>query len=123
MHRVLVVDNDVELGLYLAEELDSAGGFTVRTATTIRDADRLLRHSAPDFSAILMDVVLPDGDGREFCAQLREEGRVLPIILLSALHAEADAVRGLTLGADDYVRKPFSTAELIARLRRLLRDP
>ncbi len=121
MHRILVIDDDGDLRFELADALEDAGGFETQVVRFIRDGERLLTLPNARISAILLDVSLPDGDGRQFCARLREQGRTLPIILMSGLRAEQDAVEGLTLGADDYVRKPFSTPELIARLRGLLR--
>jgi len=73
------------------------------------------------FAAAVLDVSLPDGDGRRFCADLRRQGFDLPVILLSGLSSEDDVVRGLEAGADDYLVKPFSIAELLGRVAAKLR--
>ncbi len=119
-YRILVVEDDVELGTAIAEQLEGAGGFAVEAVTTIQAAEEAISASASDVSAILLDVRLPDGDGRDLCARLRQNGVSLPVIMVSGLDHEDDVVRGLDLGADAYVRKPFAASELIARLRKLL---
>jgi len=119
-YRVLVVDDDVELGIAIAEQLEAAGGFVVEAMTTIHAAEEAILAPTSDVSAVLLDVRLPDGDGRELCARLRERGISLPVIMVSGLDHEDDVVQGLDLGADAYVRKPFAASELIARLRKLL---
>ena len=73
------------------------------------------------YDAILLDVGLPDADGRDFCAQLRRDGNNTPIIMLTGADAESDVVRGLDAGANDYIAKPFRLPELLARLRAQLR--
>lgn len=73
------------------------------------------------FDAIILDVSLPDGDGRDFCADLRRKGKRIPIIILTGSDDETDVVRGLDAGANDYVAKPFRIAELLARLRAQMR--
>ena len=119
-YRVLVVDDDRELGVAIAEQLEAAGGFVVETVTTIHAAEEAILAPTSDVSVVLLDVRLPDGDGRELCARLRQHGISLPVIMVSGLDQEDDVVQGLDLGADAYVRKPFAASELIARLRKLL---
>ena len=80
----------------------------------------MAEHGA-SFAAAVLDVRLPDGDGSQFCAELRRQGFRWPVILLSGLGSEDDAVRGLDAGADDYLAKPFSIAELVARMAAKLR--
>jgi len=75
----------------------------------------------PCFDAIILDVGLPDGDGRDFCSELRQQGHTMPIIMLTGANAEDDVVRGLESGANDYIAKPFGWDELLARLRVQLR--
>jgi len=118
-HLVLIVDDDAELGAAVAEQLE-AGGFTGKSVTTIEAAEQAVLGHAGDVAAILLDVGLPDGDGRDFCARLRRSGNTIPVVLVSGLDEEDDVVRGLDLGADAYVQKPFASSELIARLRWLL---
>jgi DNA-binding response OmpR family regulator len=74
------------------------------------------------FDAVILDVGLPDGDGRDYCVRLRGEGHRMPIIMLTGSNAENDVVRGLDSGANDYISKPFRLAELLARLRAQLRS-
>lgn len=119
-YRVLVVDDDVELGVAIAEQLEAAGGFVVEAVTTLHAAEEAILTPTSDVSAVLLDVQLPDGDGRELCARLRQHGVGLPVIMVSGLDHEDDVVQGLDLGADAYVRKPFAASELVARLRKLL---
>ena len=119
-YRVLVVDDDAELGTAIAEQLEAAGGFVVEVVTTIHAAEEAILAPTSDVSAVLLDVRLPDGDGRELCARLRQHGISLPVIMVSGLDHEDDVVQGLDLGADAYVRKPFAASELVARLRKLL---
>ena len=120
LYRVLIVDDDAELSASVAEEIDAAGGFIAASVTTIEAAEHALLAQESDISAVLLDVRLPDGDGRDLCARLRQNGIALPIILVSGLDQEDDVVQGLDGGADAYVRKPFVTSELIARLRGVL---
>ena len=120
VYRILVVDDDVELGAAVAEQLEAAGGFAVDAVTTLEAAEAAVSSPTSDVSAILLDIRLPDGDGRDLCARLRRNGVSLPVIVVSGLDHEDDVVQGLELGADAYVRKPFATSELIARLRRFL---
>jgi len=119
-HRILIVEDDVELSKTIVDQLEAAGGFTGMSVTTIQAAEQAVFAHAGNVSAILLDVSLPDGDGRDFCARLRQNGNNIPVVLVSGLDQENDIVRGLDLGADAYVRKPFAFSELIARLRWLL---
>lgn len=116
---VLVVEDEAHLaaGLQLNLELD---GYQVILARTLREAGAaLLNHGAIDL--ILLDVMLPDGDGFSFCRQLRDAGQYMPVIMLTARSAAEDRVRGLDSGADDYMPKPFDLTELLARVRSALR--
>jgi DNA-binding response OmpR family regulator len=116
--RVLVVDDDAAI----REALDRAlrgEGFAVRTADGGRSGLREAKAFAPD--AIVLDVAMPDLNGRAVCARLRAGGDRTPILILSARDEVDDRVAGLQAGADDYLVKPFAFAELVARLRALLR--
>lgn len=119
---ILIVDDDQDLRLTLAEQLALEGEFTAVEAATLREADRLL--SVPDarFDAVILDIAMPDGDGRDFCVQMRQQGHKMPVIMLTGSDAEMDVVRGLDAGANDYIAKPFRLAELLARLRAQLRN-
>ena len=119
---VLIVDDDPDLCQTLAEQLAVDGDFAAATAATLAEATARL--AAPDsrFDAIILDLGMPDGDGREFCAELRQAGHKMPILMLTGSDTEGDVVRGLDAGANDYTAKPFRMAELLARLRAQLRN-
>ena len=114
---ILVVDDDDTLRQLLIEQLQVDGEFNVAGAASVKQAQGLLDNRDAHFDAVILDVGLPDGDGRDFCARLRDQGFRMPIIMLTGSDDEADVVRGLDAGANDYVAKPFRIAELIARLR------
>jgi two-component system OmpR family response regulator len=116
--HVLVVEDDIRMAAALRRGL-RAEGIVVDVAARARDALWMARATA--FDALVLDVMLPDMDGFETCRRLREDGVWVPIIMLTARDAIADRVRGLDQGADDYLTKPFSLAELLARLRALTR--
>jgi two-component system OmpR family response regulator len=117
--HVLVVEDEAHLaaGLKLNLELE---GFRVTIARTVREAARVLVQEAA-VELILLDVMLPDGDGYSFCKQLRESGNYMPVVMLTARSAAEERVRGLDAGADDYLAKPFDLPELLARVRSALR--
>ena len=119
--RILLVDDDLRLTGMLAEYLGAAG-LAVETAASLTAARQRL-HTPPLPQALVLDLMLPDGDGLDWCRELRAHGstRALPILMLSARGEPADRVVGLELGADDYLSKPFEARELLARLRALLR--
>ena len=119
-NRLLIVDDDTALRGELAEQLTAPEGFEVKEAGTGADGLRLAGQGP--FSAIILDVGLPDMDGREVCRQMRETGIKAPIIMLTAHGSEADTIQGLESGANDYVVKPFRLGVLIARLRAQLRQ-
>jgi len=116
--RVLIVENDTRMAKAMHRALRSSG-VVAEVATGGRDALRLVRGAA--FDAVVLDVVMPGMDGLETCRRLREERSWVPVIMLTARDAVEDRVRGLDAGADDYLTKPFSLAELLARLRALTR--
>lgn len=116
--RVLVVDDEAPIRRFLAIALQ-AGGFEVIEAERGRVAVEAAATSAPD--AVILDLGLPDMDGKAVVAAIREWSRV-PILVLSVRDAEAEKIAALDIGADDYVTKPFATGELMARLRALLRS-
>ena len=120
--RVLVVEDDPSIAIGLRINLESEG-YEVHVADDGERGLELARTVAPDL--IVLDVMLPRRNGLEVLHDLRSEGRTVPIIILSAKSAEMDKVAGLELGAEDYVAKPFSLAELLARVRGALRrtDP
>jgi DNA-binding response OmpR family regulator len=118
MPRILVVDDQKTIVDTCRTYLQHAG-FDVEVAYNGEQALDEVRLSAPDL--IVLDVLLPRIDGREVCQRLRAQGATMPIIMLTALSLEDDRIAGLELGADDYVVKPFSPRELVARVRAILR--
>ncbi|MGI4958967.1 MAG: response regulator transcription factor, partial [Janthinobacterium lividum] len=118
---ILIVDDDQALREALVEQLQLEGEFSVEQADSIAQATSMLNEPSARYDALILDVTLPDGDGRDFCADQRRQGRRMPIIMLTGSDEEADVVRGLDAGANDYVAKPFRIAELLARLRAQMR--
>lgn len=117
MKTILIVDDKLNTLRLLTDYLTEQG-FRAVTATNGREALFVARHEKPDI--ILLDIMMPEMDGLEFMRHFRKE-RQTPIIMLTARIEETDKVIGLELGADDYVTKPFGMAELVARIRAVLR--
>ena len=115
--RVLLVEDEASVAEPLAQALRREG-FEPTVASTVAEALELAAQT--EFGFVLLDLTLPDGDGRDVCRALRRDSAV-PIVMLTARGTELDKIIGLELGADDYVVKPFSSAELIARMRAILR--
>ncbi len=105
----------------LVEQLQVDREFLAAEAGTMAAAQSMISKDGARYDALILDVGLPDGDGRDLCAQLRKQGQRMPIIMLTGSDDEADVVRGLDSGANDYIAKPFRLAELLARLRAQLR--
>lgn len=120
LKRVLLVDDDEVLRRTLAEQLTLEGDFATVEAGDGAAGLELARSEKLD--AILLDVGLPDIDGRQLCADMRQAGVTVPIIMLTAVDGEADTIQGLESGANDYVTKPFRLGVLLARLRAHLRQ-
>jgi two-component system OmpR family response regulator len=116
--RVLIVEDEVKMAALLRRGL-SAEGMSADVA--IKGEDALWMAEATEYDAIVLDVMLPGIDGFEVCSRLRKEGVWAPILMLTARDSVRDRVAGLDGGADDYLTKPFSYAELLARLRALVR--
>jgi two-component system, OmpR family, KDP operon response regulator KdpE len=115
--RLLVVEDDRDLRELMRGSL-SVEGFEVQTAVSLSEAAALIRHSPPD--VIVLDLGLPDGDGAELVQEVRRR-HSLPILVVSARHQESQKIKLLDAGADDYLTKPFSVSELLARIRVALR--
>jgi DNA-binding response OmpR family regulator len=116
---ILVIDDDEDLRSALVEQIELEDEFRAEQANTAGTGVAAAKALQPDL--ILLDVDLPDFDGREACRRMREEGVVAPIIMLTAAAADDDTIMGLDAGADDYVPKPFKFAVLLARMRAQLR--
>ena len=114
--RILVVEDDREIAKLLIDTL-TAHGFAVRWAKRAAEATAEYREFAPDL--VLLEITLPDRSGFDLCGMFRQAGR--PVIIVSALNQRKDKLRGLELGADDYVTKPFDIDELVARIQAVLR--
>jgi two-component system response regulator RegX3 len=115
--RILVVEDEESISQPFAEALRRAG-FEALVTATAAGALELAGSTKPDL--VMLDLALPDGDGRDICRELRRRSDV-PIMMLTARGTEMDKIVGLELGADDYVVKPFSAAEVISRIRAVLR--
>ncbi|MQW76041.1 response regulator [Nocardioides sp. dk4132] len=116
--RVLVVDDEANIAELISMALRYEG-WTVETALTGLDAVRIARDLRPD--AVVLDMMLPDLDGLEVLRRMRAHDPDVPVVFLTAKDAVEDRITGLTAGGDDYVTKPFSLEELVARLRALMR--
>ena len=118
MTRVLVIEDDPAILRGLIDNL-AYEQYEVVSAMDGETAYRLIREQTPDL--ILLDLMLPNLSGLELCRKVRAEGVAIPIVMLTARGDESDRVLGLDLGADDYITKPFSVRELLARMRAVLR--
>ena len=116
--RILIIEDEPHIALGLKDGLEFEG-FDVVVAGRGREGVALARQENPD--AVLLDLMLPDINGYQVCEQLRRWNAFVPIIMLTARSQETDKIRGLDAGADDYVTKPFSVGELIARIRAIFR--
>jgi two-component system, OmpR family, response regulator len=116
--RVLIVEDEAKMAALIRRGLEREG---MAVDVVGRGEDALWRAEATDYDAIVLDVMLPGIDGFEVCARLREASIASPVLMLTARDSVRDRVAGLDRGADDYLTKPFSYAELLARLRALFR--
>lgn len=117
---ILIIDDDEELRGALAEQLQLHEEFQAAEAETAGEGVRAAREQRPDL--ILLDVDLPDMDGREACRLMRKGGVSAPIVMLTAADSDSDTILGLDAGANDYVTKPFRFGVLLARIRAQLRS-
>jgi DNA-binding response OmpR family regulator len=118
MKRILIVEDDLAILRGLKDNLEYES-YEVLTATDGEQGYALLREKKPDL--VILDLMLPRMSGYELCRKVRKEGNTIPIMMLTARGEEVDRVLGLDLGADDYVTKPFSVPELLARIRAIIR--
>jgi len=116
--RLLVVDDEPDVRDAIETALELEGH---RVATAVDGLDALKRLGAGEFDAIVLDVLMPNIDGFEVCRRVRRDGNRTPILILTARDSVEDTIRGLDLGADDYLVKPFALGELLARVHALLR--
>lgn len=118
--KILLVDDDQAMGKLLAEQLNLCDGFTTIQVGTA--AEGLARAMLTHYDAVLLDVGLPDMDGRELCKLMRRRGMHAPVIMLTAANSDADIILGFESGANDYMTKPFRIDVLVARLHAHLRQ-
>lgn len=118
--KILLIDDDASLRTVLVEQLELYDGFVTIQAATGAEGLEIAKKQL--FDAILLDVALPDGDGRDICKLMRREGVRAPILMLTGADTDADTILGLDSGANDYVTKPFRINVLLARLRAHLRQ-
>jgi DNA-binding response OmpR family regulator len=118
MERILIIEDELPMRTALQDCLEAEGYRVLSAADGERGLERAVREK-PDL--ILLDIMMPKLDGYALCAELRKLGHITPILMLTAKGQVQDRVRGLDVGADDYLVKPFSTDELLARVRALLR--
>jgi DNA-binding response OmpR family regulator len=118
---ILIVEDDDQQRTLLIEALSLGNEFEVTAAATLNEADALLGAEDARFDAVLLDLGMPDGSGFDYLAKWRNQGHVMPIIIVTGSCDEAEVVRGLDAGANDYVTKPFRMNELLARLRTQVR--
>jgi two-component system alkaline phosphatase synthesis response regulator PhoP len=120
MEKILIVEDEPDMLMGIQDNLQFEG-YQVLTATDGIAALEIAANTCPDL--ILLDLMLPKLNGYEVCKQLRAKGMDMPIIMLTAKSQEVDKILGLELGADDYITKPFSVRELLARVKAVLRRP
>ena len=120
LRKILIVDDDAALRQSLAEQLELHGEFSCVQCDSAASALAVVQNER--FDAVLLDIGLPDTDGRELCRHLRLAGVTIPIVMLTAADSDGDTVLGLDAGANDYVTKPFRLNVLLARLRAHLRQ-
>ena len=118
--RILLIDDDDILRMSLAEQLALHEGFDTAQAATGAEAITILKEQS--FDCVLLDVGLPDMDGRDLCRIIRRNGVQVPVIMLTGADGDADTILGLESGANDYVTKPFKLGVLLARMRAHLRQ-
>ena len=117
MKNILIVDDEPDIREILRYNLEKAG-FNITEAVNGDDA---LDKVSKDLDLAILDIMMPGRDGYEVCRKIREQGNTVPIVFLTAMDREFDEVRGLEVGGDDYVRKPFSPRMLISRINAILR--
>ncbi|BCO17908.1 DNA-binding response regulator [Alteromonas sp. KC3] len=116
--KVLIIEDDIDIANLVSIQVEELQGKET-IVNTLSEAFKKV--SEEEFNIIVLDLSLPDGDGIEFCKEFRKSNETTPILMLSARRGELDRVVGLEVGADDYLSKPFSLAELKARIKALLR--
>jgi len=119
LNSILLVEDEKDIQFANKIILERRGGYKVRLAMNLAEARKAIIEAEP--TTIVLDIMLPDGSGLDFLRELREEGRDIPVLLLTALGTAKEKVEGLRAGGDDYLAKPYDNDELLARLESLLR--
>lgn len=114
MIKILTVEDDAHLRETLVEQLSAEDGYTATGTSSLAEAKTIITDLDPDL--VLLDVMLPDGDGRDMCRWIRDQGYTMPILMLTAQDSEGDTIDGLEAGANDYIAKPLRLGELLARI-------
>ena len=117
MNRILIVDDEADICAVLKYNLDKAG----YSADTANSAEEALEMSPESYDLLLLDIMMGEMSGTQMAALLRERGSAVPIIFISAKDSVRDKIKGLDIGADDYIPKPFSVAEVLSRVKAVLR--
>ena len=120
MIKIITIEDDQHLLETLVDQLSQEDEFEVFGAPNLAEGRGLITHHDPNL--VLLDVMLPDGDGRDMCRWIRDQGFVMPILMLTGQDSEADTIDGLEAGANDYIAKPLRLGELLARIRTHLRQ-
>lgn len=120
MIKIITIEDDQHLLETLVDQLSQEEEFEVFGAPNLAEGRDLIDHHDPDL--VLLDVMLPDGDGRDMCRWIRDQGFVMPILMLTGQDSESDTIDGLEAGANDYIAKPLRLGELLARIRTHLRQ-
>ena len=120
MIKIITIEDDQHLLETLVDQLSQEDEFEVYGAPNLAEGRELINYHDPDL--VLLDVMLPDGDGRDMCRWIRGQGFVMPILMLTGQDSEADTIDGLEAGANDYIAKPLRLGELLARIRTHLRQ-
>ena len=120
MIKIITIEDDQHLLETLVDQLSQEDEFEVYGAPNLAEGRELINHHDPDL--VLLDVMLPDGDGLDMCRWIRGQGFVMPILMLTGQDSEADTIDGLEAGANDYIAKPLRLGELLARIRTHLRQ-
>ncbi len=118
--NIIAVEDDPHLLETLVEQISNEEGYEVTGVSLLVDAKVLIEQTDPNL--VLLDVILPDGDGRDMCRWIRSRGYTMPILMLTAQDSELDAINGLEAGANDYISKPLRLGELLARIRMHLKQ-
>ncbi len=120
--KILIVEDNLKLATAIKRGL-AQEGFVADVVSDGAEGEQRVTMSPEDVDLVILDLMLPNRDGLSICQQWRSQGITVPVLMLTARDTTADTIQGLTVGADDYLVKPFELAELIARVRALLRRP